>query len=150
MAARKKKPAAKKRGRGQPTKYRPEFCERVVELAKGGLGVAELGAALNVSERVLYDWKEAHPDFLQAMTHARSFSKAWWETKAREGIVTEGGKAINAALWGKIMSCRFPDDYREKHHLEHTGAGGGPIVIEADWSPLTGGSDDEIEDDETD
>ena len=106
---------------GRPTKYRSEYCKRVVDLSRDGLSVAELALDIGVARQTLYTWMDAHPEFLDAMSRARDYSLAWWERKAREGIVNEKGRAINAALWGKIMSARFPDDYRKRKEIEVSG-----------------------------
>lgn len=41
------------------------------------------------------------------------------------GLVTQG---FNASLWGKNVSCRFPDDWTDKSKQEHSGPGGTPLV----------------------
>lgn len=121
MAAKRKAKPKAKRGRGRPTKYRPEYCARVVEMGKEGKSLATMACELEVHRETLHDWAAANPDFSVAMTHARNASLSWWEDKARRGIVTQDGVSINAALWGKVMSARFPDDYREKKDLHVTG-----------------------------
>lgn len=109
---------APKRGRGRPTLYREEYCDRVVELGLKGYSVAQMACELGVSREVLWDWMEAHPDFLHAMRHARSNALTWWERTAQENL---GARYFNAALWAKSMSARFPDDYREKQDINITG-----------------------------
>ena len=129
MAAKRKrkaKPKAK-RGPGQPTKYRPRFCQRVIELAREGYSVAELAADLDVSIQSLYEWKEPHPAFSEAMTRAGQLSLAWWEKQARENLVSEQGRALNATLWSKYLAANHPDPYRETKAIQLTGKDGGPI-----------------------
>lgn len=109
---------------GRPTDYRPEYCERVLELGQEGKSHAQMAAALGVSRMSLYRWAEAHPEFRDAITHARDLAQAWWEDKGQDGLVMPG---FNSSLWAKSVSARFPDDYTERQKRELTGANGGPV-----------------------
>ena len=113
-----------KRGRGRPTDYRSEHCERVLELGRIGKSHAQIAAALDVSRQTLHNWAKAHPEFFDAITHARDLAQAWWEDQGQEGLVMPG---FNASLWAKSVSARFPDDYTERQRRELTGADGGPV-----------------------
>ena len=109
---------------GRPTDYRDEYCERVVELGREGKSHAQIAAALDVSRQTLHNWASAHPEFLDAITHARDLAQAWFEDKGQIGLMTPG---FNASLWAKQVSARFPDDYTERQKREVTGANGGPV-----------------------
>ncbi|MEQ1670118.1 MAG: hypothetical protein ABL893_04585 [Hyphomicrobium sp.] len=98
-------------GRGQPTKYDPAYCERVIEMAKEGRGVAEWAAAFDVTKPTIYNWKEAHPDFFDAITRAEIHLQAWWENAGRTGMVSD---KFNATVWAKNMNCRFREDWRDQ------------------------------------
>jgi hypothetical protein len=113
---------------GRPTDYRPEYCERVIELGKLGKSHAQIAAALDVSRMTLYRWAEADPKFSDAITHARDLAQAWFEDKGQEGLTTPG---FNASLWAKQVSCRFRDDYTDTQRRELTGKDGGPVAIAA-------------------
>ena len=103
---------------GRPTAYKPEFCDTVINLGADGCSLTEMASELGVSRQTVYAWMDEHPEFLDAMTRARTESQAWWERKAREGIISANGVSINAALWSKYMAARFPDDYKEKREIE--------------------------------
>lgn len=109
---------------GRPTDYRPEHCERVIELGREGKSHAQIAAALDVARNTLYNWADAHPEFLSAITRARDLSQAWFEDKGQTGLEAPG---FNASLWAKQVSARFPDDYTERQKRELTGANGGPV-----------------------
>lgn len=112
----------------RPTLYRPEHCEQVVELGRQGKSHAQIAATLEVSRQTLHNWAAAHPEFLDAITHARDLAQAWFEDKGQEGLDKPG---FNASLWAKQVSCRFPDDYTDRQKRELTGRDGGPIAVAA-------------------
>jgi hypothetical protein len=115
---------------GRPTDYRPEFCERVIELGREGASLAQMGAELGVLRETLNEWAKVNPEFSVALSQAKQHSQAWWEDQGRKGIWA--GKSFNAAAWAKSVSCRFPDDYRERQDVHHTaGAGVAGAIVAA-------------------
>jgi len=99
---------------GRPSKYREEFCERVIELGQGGASVVEMAHALGVVKQTLYDWEKEHPAFLDALTRAREASQVWWEAAGRIGLTAD---KFNASVWSRSMAARFPNDWSEKRLL---------------------------------
>lgn len=114
---------------GRPSKYRPEYCDRVIELGKEGCSVVEMAADIGVARNTLEtEWPSAHPDFLEAMTQARQLSQAWWERQGRVNLmVPPGVGTFQASVWSRSMAARFPHDWRENRGVELSGSGGGPI-----------------------
>lgn len=111
---------------GRPEEYKPEYCEKVIELGRLGYSHAMIAAELDVARQTLHNWSDRHPEFLDAITRARDLAQAWFELKGMNGLETPG---FNASLWAKQVSCRFPDDYTEKSKTELTGANGGPVQV---------------------
>jgi transposase len=96
---------------GRPTDYDPAYCERVIELGKQGASVVEMAVDIGVSRSTLEtNWPAAHPEFLEAFTHARECSQVWWEKAGRVGMVDN---TIYASIWSRSMAARFPRDWRE-------------------------------------
>ena len=120
--------ATAKRPVGRPSKYKPEFCERVIELASEGAGWAEYAADFGIDRPTLYDWAAAHPEFSTALTRAKVLEQAWFE---REGRLNLKNREFNANLWSKSVSARFREDYTERRVSEVTGANGGAVQVEA-------------------
>jgi hypothetical protein len=56
----------RKRGRGQPTKFREEYVEQVRTLCEAGVGDEEIAAYLSVSRRSLLRWQDRWPQFFEA------------------------------------------------------------------------------------
>ena len=57
-----------KRPVGRPTKYDPEFCEKLVSLMSEGLSFMASCGEIGVSKTTGQNWAEEHPEFLAAMT----------------------------------------------------------------------------------
>lgn len=102
---------------GRPTDYRPEFCETVLALGKEGAGKAEIAAKIGVTRQTLDNWAAAHPEFLDAVTHARELSAGWWEEQGREGVWS---REFNANAYSLQVRNRFPDDWRDKSENKTT------------------------------
>jgi hypothetical protein len=109
---------------GRPTLYDPAYCERVIEMGRQGKSLVQISVSLGVVRQTVRNWADEHPEFLAALTRAREESQAWWENMGQEGLVMQG---FNASLWGKNVSCRFPDDWTDKTKQELSGPDGGPI-----------------------
>jgi hypothetical protein len=118
ITSRKKNPV------GRPTKYFPEHCQLVIDLGLGGASKAQTARELHVCIDTLYEWAKVHAEFSEALTYAHDMAMAWWEDKAQAGIDVQG---FNGGLWGRVMSARFPDHYRETNATELTGKGGTPL-----------------------
>ena len=118
---------------GRPTKYKPEFCERVIKLGKEGKSPAQIACNLEIGRASLHDWAEAHPDFSAALTRAKDEEQNWWENKGQSSLSAD---RFQAAVWKKSMEARFRDDYTERK--EHGGIGGGAINV------IISGDDDKL------
>lgn len=106
--------------RGRPTKYLPEFCDRVIELGAEGKTLAEMADGLDVDRSTLADWTAQHPDFSHAVKRGLDKAQAWWENNGR--IATFGGfDGFNATSYIFQMKNRFRDDWRDKSEQEHSG-----------------------------
>lgn len=132
---RKRKPNGKL-DTGRPTDYRPEYCERVIEMGNLGFTKAMMARDLGVARNTLDNWMNDNPEFLSAFTRARDLSLAFMEEKGLNGLDMAG---FNSSLYAKLMSCMFPGDYSEHKKVEVTGKDGLPlqqiapvIIIQAD------------------
>lgn len=118
-----------KRPVGRPSLYDPKYCEEVITLGRIGKSIEQIAANLNVSLRVLYDWRDKHPEFLHALEDAKTYEQAWWEEQAAAYMVeNKESDRLNATLWSRSMAARFPKKYRESVKQEITGADGAPLL----------------------
>ena len=113
---------------GRPSKYNPKYCEDVIRMGSEGYSVLEMAAEIGVKRDTLEtNWPAAHPEFLEAFTHAMGLSQAWWE---RQGRLSLHADKFQAALYSRSMSARFPKDWRETKEQRITGADGGAVQVE--------------------
>jgi len=102
---------------GRPTAYRPEYCERVIEMGKKGYSPAQMCAEFDVSRQTIDNWADANPIFLEALSRARVHAQAWWEKKGMEGLESD---KFNAQVWKKSMEARFREDYTDTRKIDAT------------------------------
>ena len=111
---------------GRPTKYKPEFCETVVDCGKAGMGKAEIASQLGVCRDTLLEWSKSKPEFSGAIKRAGEESLAWWEKQGR--TATFGGiDGFNPTSYIFQMKNRFRNDWRDKH--DHSVEVSGEIEI---------------------
>lgn len=119
---------------GRPTDYKPEFCEKVIELGKLGKSVTQMACGLGVSKQTLHNWKKTYPEFFDAITYATELSQDWWESIGQEALFAE---KFQSAVYNKQMACRFRDDYSDKVINELAGNKEQPLEMKISWLPIS-------------
>jgi hypothetical protein len=116
---------------GRPSDYRPEYCNRVIELGRLGMSVVEMAAEIGVSRNTLEtSWPAAHPAFLEAFELARESSQAWWESQGRVNLIMpKDSGQFQGSVWSRSMAARFPRDWRENKGVELTGKDGADLNL---------------------
>jgi len=97
---------------GRPTKYKPEYCDMLVEHMTGGLSFESFGAVADVSEETLHTWKSKHPEFLESYKKGRSHSMKHWEEMGHDMVLAGQG---NATAWIFNMKNRF--GWKDRHDI---------------------------------
>ena len=112
---------------GRPSKYKPEFCETIVECAMQGQWEAEWASACDVVVSTLHDWRTMFPEFGEAFARARQESEVAFNRKFRDAMEDGTG---HAPLYKWTMSAVFGKT--EKTEVTNTmqGPNGGPIQTE--------------------
>lgn len=141
--------AKAKPGRGQPTDYKPEYCQRAADLCLNGATDEDLAQAFEVSARTIYRWQAAHPEFSQALRAGKEladervvrslYHKAVGYTFDAVKITQYEGKPVvipyqehvppdtaAAMFW---LKNRRPAEWKDRSQHEHSGPDGGPINI---------------------
>lgn len=110
----------------RPTDYKPEYCDKVIELGREGASKAEMAHALGASRQTLDNWAAAHPEFLDAVKEATELSQGWWESQGRKA--TFGAMpGFNATSYIFNMKNRFPGDWKDKTEQDVT------VQTHEDW-----------------
>lgn len=104
--------------RGRPTKYKAEYCDEVLPFMSQGYSITAFAGHLGVSRQTIYDWMDAHSDFLDAIKKGEAASAMWWESALRNTTMTGEGNA-SAAIFG--LKNRVPREWRDKQVNEHVG-----------------------------
>ena len=112
---------------GRPSKYEPRFCEELAEHFTEGYSFESFGGVARVSKQTLYDWCEAHPEFLDAKKANETASQLVWEQRLRSLAVTGDGNAT-AIIFG--LKNRASDSWRDVKATEITGRDGGPVATQ--------------------
>lgn len=109
----------KKNKGGRPSKYKPEYCEMLVEHMESGLSFECFAGVLGVTKQIIYDWCERHPEFLDAKNRGWSKSQLTYEKIGRSAMA---GKIpnFNTAVWIFNMKNRFGWSDRIETKVEGT------------------------------
>ena len=104
-----------KRPVGRPSLYDPAYCDQVIELGNQGKSIEQIAAKLGVSTRVIFDWKDKHPEFLHALDQAKELELDWWENIAQNMMVEhKDGSKLNSSLV-QVNGCTIPKEVSGKH-----------------------------------
>lgn len=57
---------------GRPSGYKPEYCERIIELAKKGLFLEEIAEEFEVDFVSMWRWTKTYPEFCNAYSRAKT------------------------------------------------------------------------------
>jgi len=139
--------------RGRPSKWRPEFVEKVREFVRAGLTREDIAAQLDISLTQLFEWRSKKADLAEALDSTRAvadtavasalYLKATGQaTKTTRKVVikddgsrevhetteTLGPDAQAARYW---LNNRAPRQWRDR--IEVTGADGQALAVNLSW-----------------
>lgn len=103
---------------GRPSKYKPAYCDLVIEHMADGASLTSFAAEIGVARSSINEWMEQHDEFSEAVKVGKAKCSSWWEKVGRKNAVEGGGNATLVIFGLKNMS---PDDWREKQEVEHSG-----------------------------
>jgi hypothetical protein len=90
--------------------FKPEMCERMIELGKEGASQKMMFAEIGINKNVADTWKKNHEEFADALETAKTHSQAYWE---REILANVNNKGFNSRLAEIALRGQFQEDYRE-------------------------------------
>ena len=113
---------------GRPTKYKKEYCDKLIEHIGGGLSFESFAGLIGVSRDSIYAWAEKNPEFSDAKKVAEAKGRIFWEKVGRAGILDQldkiTGKSnakFNHIAWIFLMKNRF--GWRDSMELAHSESG---------------------------
>lgn len=89
---------------GRPPKYKPEYCEMLVEHMAKGKSFETFAFILNTHRDTLYEWENAYADFADAKKRGREASYHFFEELGQQGMTS---KVFHDAIWIFQMKNRF-------------------------------------------
>lgn len=107
---------------GRPSEYTPEYHdERVFKLALLGLNDKEIASVFEVSEQTLNAWKNAHPEFLEALTKGKDDADAKVASKLYRRAMGYEHKAVKIVADAKTGAEHIVE-YIERYPPDTTAA----------------------------
>ena len=133
----------KKRSRGQPTRYKPEYVEQVYKLTVKGLTDKDLADLFKVREQTVNNWKNKYPEFFESLKRGKDEfdsnviekslarrASGYQYTETTKAINKEGKMVIIKEVVKEIapdptsiifwLKNRRPDRWRDVQHVEAT------------------------------
>jgi len=102
---------------GRPSKYDPAFCDDVINVMATGLSLTAFAGDIGVHRGTINEWMATHPEFSEAVRVAKAKRTASLE----KGMLgAESGPAVTARMFA--LKNADPEEWREKQHVEHSGA----------------------------
>lgn len=104
---------------GRPTKYKPEYCELLIEHMKTGLSIEAFAGVVSVAKDTIYGWLRNYSEFSDARKIGDEKSRLFWE---KLGVAGAAGKiqGFNVASYIFNKKNRFPNEWRDKQEIEQT------------------------------
>ena len=112
MTIKPKRPAPKNEG-GRPTKYKPEYCNQLIDLASKGYSLTGFAGKIRVHYDTIKEWANVHPEFSAAINIAKGCRVYSLETDASRVRKTGGGPGTAAMIIFGLKNYA-PDEYQDK------------------------------------
>ena len=90
---------------GRPTKYKPEYCDQLIEFMAKGFSFEAFAGEIEVALDSLSKWVNEHDAFSASKKIGQAMSRKWWEKAGQDGMYA--GKAFNPTVWIFAMKNRF-------------------------------------------
>lgn len=91
---------------GRPTKYKPEYCQMLIDHMSEGYSFESFGGIIEVDETTLYEWVKVHQEFSHSKSIGTQKCMNWWEQVGRKGMMNEI-PFFNDRIWRLNMINRF-------------------------------------------
>lgn len=108
---------------GAPSKYKKEYCQKLIEHMKSGGSFTTFAAVVGVCRDTLYEWVHVHDEFSDAKKRAEAYAEKWWEDAAKAGMTGQMKRVVK-------------EEYarNEKGELIYD-ASGKPVISSREFAP---------------
>lgn len=103
---------------GRPSKYKPEYCDLIIEHMSEGASITSFAAEIGVARSTIDEWANNYTEFSGAVKIGKAKCAAWWEKLGRNNAITGEGNATLVIFGLKNMA---PEDFRDKQEVHQTG-----------------------------
>jgi hypothetical protein len=100
----------------RPTKYKSEYCEKVIELMAEGASKTEVCAEIGICYDTFLDWQKANKEFSESVKRGDKLSEAWWLKSGRLNL--ENNKF---SYTGWYMNMKNRHGWKDKQEVEQSG-----------------------------
>lgn len=106
-----------------PTKYKPEYCQDLIEHMSKGLSYTTWGADHNIATSTIYQWEKDIPEWKEAKEKAFKKAQEFFEKRliakvSGQEIKGFDSKKVDTTCLIFALKTRFHKDYSEKQQIE--------------------------------
>ena len=112
-------------GMGRPTSYTPKKAAVILDALSGLAGKGEAAHKAGISRKTLYNWRDANPDFAEALADVDEGVTDLVEAAALRKAIRDGDTTMQIFL----LKTRRRDVYGDRIVNELTGKDGAPLTI---------------------
>ena len=103
-------------------KYRPEYCEMLIDHLRKGLSISTFGAKVDVTRSTIYEWINTFPEFKVAHDKGLQLAQEFFESRLSAKISGQEIKGIDVKKIDTTalifaLKTRFHETYGDKTNL---------------------------------
>lgn len=101
---------------GCPTKYRPEYCDMLIDHMSAGYSFESFSAIVKTNRDTLFEWAKVHPAFSDAKRNAYDENLLFWEKAGIENLRNYGKESsFNSTVW--VFNLKNRHNWRDNRDV---------------------------------
>lgn len=101
---------------GRPTKFKPAYCDEVINTMATGLSLTAFAGEIGVARSTINEWMAQFPDFSEAVKKGQAKRVAYLERRLLDG---EFGARVTSHIFA--LKNADPDEWQDKREIQHSG-----------------------------